>query len=138
MTRPAHGESEITDVQARKTALIVAGVCFLIAAWNIYRGRMTVVMVFGGIALLLALIGLFVPPAARAFHRLWMGIAFVLGYINSRILLSILFYGVFTPYKLVSRLIGRDPLHRRGPSEPTYWIKRQNTRQTKEQFERLF
>jgi Saxitoxin biosynthesis operon protein SxtJ len=138
--RPARGadKAEVTDKQARKTALIVAAVLFLLAAWNIYRGRTTVVVVLGGFAVLLTLVGLFVPVVARAFHRLWMGIASVLGYINSRILFSVLFYGVFTPYNLVSRLLGRDQLRRRGAGEPTYWVKRESTRQTKEQFERLF
>ena len=33
----------VTDAQARKTALVVAAVLLAIAAWNFYRGRMTVV-----------------------------------------------------------------------------------------------
>jgi hypothetical protein len=48
------------------------------------------------------------------------------------------YYGLFTPYRIVSRIVGRDPLRRRGAKEPTYWVKREYTRQTKEQFERLF
>jgi hypothetical protein len=128
----------VSDKQARKTALIVAAVLALISLWNIYRGRFTVVAVFGGIAVLLTLIGLFVPVAARGFHRLWMGIAGVLGYVNSRILLTILYYLLLTPYGLISRLFGRDPLDRRGASRDTYWVKRESTRQTQQQFERLF
>ena len=128
----------VSDKQARKTALIVAAVLALISLWNIYRGRFTVVAVFGGIAVLLTLIGLFVPVAARGFHRVWMGIAGVLGYVNSRILLTILYYGLLTPYGLISRVIGRDPMDRRGPKRDTYWVKRKETRQTQQQFERLF
>ena len=128
----------VSDSQARKTALVVAAVLFAIALWNIYRGRMTQVAVFGSIAGVLALIGLFVPVAARAFHRLWMGIAAVLGYVNSRILLSLLYYGLFTPVGLVRRLIGHDPLKRRGAVQSSYWITRPYTRQSKDQFERLF
>jgi len=133
-----HAPKPVSDKQARKTALIVAAVLALISIWNIYRGRFTVVAVFGGIAVLLTLIGLFVPVAARGFHRLWMGIAGVLGYINSRILLTILYYLLLTPYGLISRLFGRDPLDRRGKSRETYWVKRKETRQTQQQFERLF
>jgi len=128
----------VSNEQARKTALIVALVLGLIAIWNVYRGRFTVVAVFGGIAVLLTLIGLFVPVAARGFHRVWMGIAGVLAYVNSRILLTILYYGLLTPYGLISRMFGRDPLDRRGRSRDTYWVKRESTRQTQQQFERLF
>jgi hypothetical protein len=128
----------VTDAQARKTALIVAGVLFLIALWNLYRGRMTVVAVTGGIGGALLLAGLLVPALARRFHVFWMGVAGVLGWVNSRVLLSLMFYGIFSPYGLVSRLVGRDTLNRRGPRRDTYWTPRRMTRQSKEQFERLF
>jgi hypothetical protein len=133
---PQHGP-EVSNDQARKTALVVAVVLLLICVWSIYRGRMIVAGVLGSVAALLTLSGLFVPVVARGFHRFWMGVASVLGYVNSRILLSLLYYGLFTSYGLISRLV-RDPLRRRGDVEESYWIKRPYTRQTKEQFERLF
>jgi Saxitoxin biosynthesis operon protein SxtJ len=145
LTEPAKTRSKklerspaVSDSQARKTALVVAAVFFGIALWNIYRGRMIQVAVFGGLAAVLTLIGLFVPVAARGFHRFWMGIAGVLGYVNSRILLSLLYYGLFTPVGLVRRLIGHDPMKRRGSVQPSYWVTREHTRQSKNQFERLF
>ncbi len=136
--RRARHVPEVTDSQARKTALVVAGVLFAIALWNLYRGRMTVVVILVTIAALLTLMGLFVPVAARSFHRVWMSIAAVLGYVNSRILLSLLYYGLFAPVGLVRRLFGKDPMKRRGPSQSSYWVTREYTRQTNDQFERLF
>jgi hypothetical protein len=67
-----------------------------------------------------------------------MLIAGVLGYINSRILLSIMFYGILTPYGLVMRLFGRNTMNRRGPNGETYWIPRRRTRQMPAGFERQF
>ncbi|HLL73738.1 MAG TPA: SxtJ family membrane protein [Pyrinomonadaceae bacterium] len=128
----------VTDAQARKTAAVVAAVLLAIAAWNLYRGRPTVVAVLGGAALLLLLAGFFVPAAARRFHVFWMKFAVVLGHINSRVLLGLMYYGVFTIYGVVSRLVGRDPLRRRGAGAESYWVERKTTRQAREQFERLF
>lgn len=128
----------VTDSQARKTSLIVAGVLLLLAAWNFYRGRMTVVYVLGGIGCALLIIALLLPPVARAFHTLWMRLASILGYVNSRVLLTLLYYLFMTPYGLISRIMGRDPLDRRGPARETYWIEREQTRQTREKFERIF
>jgi hypothetical protein len=130
--------SAVSDSQARKTALVVAGVLFATALWNLYRVRLTVAATSAGLAAVLTLIGLFVPVAARAFHILWMGVAGVLGYVNSRIILSLVYYGVFTPVGLGRRLLGRDPMKRRGTAQSSYWITREHTRQTKEQFEKLF
>jgi Saxitoxin biosynthesis operon protein SxtJ len=131
-------KQQVTNQQARKTALIVAGVLLLLAGWNLYRQRMTVVAVLGGIALTLIIMGLLVPPAARAFHIAWMKLAFVLGYINARILLFLLFYLVITPYGLVARLFGHDPLNRRAKERDSFWIPREKSRQAKEGFERSF
>ena len=130
-------DARVTDAQARKTAAVVAAVLSLIAAWNLYRGRAAVFAVAGGAALALALAGLLVPSAARRFHVFWMRVAAVLGYVNSRVLLTVLYYGLFTPYGVVSRLL-RDPLRRRGARRESYWVERKRTRQAPEQFERLF
>jgi hypothetical protein len=128
----------VTNAQARKTACVVAFVLLAIAAWNFYRGRTNVVRIFTASGALLLVIGFLIPAAARAFHTGWMRFASALGHVNSRVLLSLMFYGVLTPYGFVSRLAGRDPLRRRGQRLESYWIKRKTTRQTSEQFERLF
>ncbi|MFL6230107.1 MAG: SxtJ family membrane protein [Pyrinomonadaceae bacterium] len=131
-------QPQVTNQQARKTALLVGGVLVAIAAWNYHRGRMTIVEVFGALGVLLVVAGLAVPPVARAFHVGWMKFAHALGWVNSRVLLTVLFYGVFAPYGFLSRLLGRDPLGRRQAAGETYWTTRKTTRQTAEQFERLF
>jgi glucan phosphoethanolaminetransferase (alkaline phosphatase superfamily) len=128
----------VTNAQARKTALLVAAVLFLFAAFSLYRHHQTRASVLGGLSLALLLTGLIVPPLARAFHRAWMRLAYVLGYVNSRILLFVMFYGIVTPYGLVARLFGRDALSRRGKGRESYWIMREKTKQTREQFERGF
>ena len=131
-------EGRVTDRQARKTALVVAAVLLLIAAWNFYRGRTGVVLIFAAAGASLVVAGLLFPAAARAFHNAWMRFAAALGRVNSRVLLSLMFYGVLTPYGFVSRLAGRDPLRRRAKGRESYWIPREHTRQTRERFERLF
>jgi len=132
------GAAHVTDAQARKSALLVAAVLLGIAAWNLYRGRTTVVIIFGAPAAALVVVGLFVPAAARAFHKVWMRFAVLLGHVNSRVLLTLMYYGVFTPYGVVSRLARRDPLRRRGRGGESHWVERKRTRQTREGFERLF
>lgn len=133
-----HAAGAVTNAQARKSALLVAAVLLGIAAWNVYRGRMTVVLIFGALGAALVVAGLLVPPAARAFHTAWMRFAVLLGHINSRVLLTLMYYLVVTPYGVVTRLVGRDPLRRRGTAQGSYWVERKTTRQTREQFERLF
>ena len=124
--------------QAKQSALMVGAVLLLIAAWNVWKDRPLVYEIAGGCGLLLILVGLLWPAAARIFHRGWMRFAGVLGYVNSRILLSLMFYLVFTPYGLVMRAFGRDTMNRRGAGKQSYWIRRAKTRQDRPQYERLF
>jgi hypothetical protein len=133
-----HAAGAVTNAQARKSALLVAGVLLAVAAWNLYRGRTTVVVIFGALGAALVVAGLLVPPAARAFHTAWMRFAVLLGHVNSRVLLTLVYYLVVTPYGVVTRLLGRDPLRRRGAAQGSYWVQRKATRQAREQFERLF
>lgn len=129
---------QVTNKQARNTALVVAAVFLLIAGWNFYREREIIGIIFASLTAGFALTGIFLPTAAKYFHVYWMKLALVLGHINSIILLTLLFYLVFVPYNFVSRIIGRDPLRRRGKKGESNWTLRKTTRQTKERFERLF
>ncbi len=127
----------VTNKQARNTALVVAAVFLLIAAWNFHRERETVWIVFASLSAGFGLLGTLLPTPAKYFHVYWMKLAMFLGHINSIILLTLLFYLLFVPYNLVSRIIGRDPLRRR-KTMTSNWTLRERTRQTKEGFERLF
>ena len=131
-------DRSVSNREARKSALLVGAVLLIIAVWNLHRGRVVVVAVLGTAGAVLILIGLIFPTAARIFHLAWMRLAAALGFINSRVLLTLMYFLVVTPYGLVSRLVGRDPLRRRRAGEKSYWIERVHTKQSKEQFERLF
>ena len=130
--------SPVDAAEARRSALLVAGVFALIAAWSVYQDRETVAIASGGVSALLLSIGVFSTVASQAFHRAWMGLAHVLGWVNSRILLSLLFYVVLTPIAIIQRLLGRNTLGRRGPGSESYWVRRKTQAQSPEQFERLF
>jgi len=58
----------------------------------------------------LVLIGLFLPVLADGIHRVWMKLAELLGGITSRVLLTVIFFIVFVPLGLISRLLGKNDL----------------------------
>lgn len=64
----------------------------------------------GGVCWLWALA---LPKTIYYPYRGWMAVGAVLGWINTRILMSIVFYLVVLPIGLGLRLLGRDPLRRR-------------------------
>ena len=131
-------ETPVTTAQSHRSTFIVGTVLLVFAGWNVYRGRTAVVAVLGVAGVALLLIGMLSTSGARILHRAWMKFAAALGYVNSRVLLTLLYLIAVTPYGLLSRLVGRDALKRRGSSEKSYWFARGRTRQSKEEFGRLF
>ena len=56
---------------------------------------------------------LLAPVALGPVYRLWMKIGHVLGWVNTRIILGIMFFFMFAPVALVLRLLRKDMLRRR-------------------------
>lgn len=54
-----------------------------------------------------------------------MKFAHVLGWINTRIILSIVYFFIFTPLALIFRLMGKDPLGRPFEAVDSYWAKKE-------------
>ncbi len=54
-------------------------------------------------------------------YWLWMGVAFVMGNIISRILLSLFFYLLITPMGIVRRMVN-DKLLLKRPDRSSYWF----------------
>jgi hypothetical protein len=92
----------------------VGGVLLLIAGVLAWRGRIVTAEVVGTIGAVLVFLALVRPALLTRPRAIWMRGALALGYVNARIILTVLFLLVLTPMGLIWRLIGRDPLaHRR-------------------------
>jgi len=62
---------------------------------------------------MLVISALVLPRSLGPVYRVWMAIGRVLGWINTRIILSMVFYGIFVPTGLVRRLVGKDSMRRK-------------------------
>ncbi len=59
------------------------------------------------------------PLSLKLPYKLWMLFGNVMGWLNTRIILGLIFYFVFLPYGLIMKLLGKDPLSRRIDSKMT-------------------
>jgi len=64
-------------------------------------------------AAIFALPAIVLPPVLKPVYIIWMKFGAVLGWVNTRIILAIVFYALFTPYSLILKLLGKDPLSRK-------------------------
>ena len=69
------------------------------------------------VGVVLAALGLTVPIIIKPIYIIWMTIGYYLGWINTRIILSIMFYLLILPVGLIMRLLGKDPMARNMPKE---------------------
>ena len=103
-------------------ALILVMFGGLAVWWGVVRDQVGLATVFGIVATVVGPLGLIAPQAVRPIFVAWMVIAFPIGWTVSRVLLAVVFYGLFTPLGLLFRLIGRDRLQRvRRHDRDTYW-----------------
>lgn len=103
---------------------IVGGILLLIALYPLVMGKPDTLhwwaLLSGGVLCLAALV---YPSALRWPYQVWMQLGHALGWVNTRILLTIIFYGLILPMGLVLRLIRKDPLSlRMDPLAKTYKI----------------
>ena len=103
----------------------VYGATFLtaLAAWRYLHedAWLALALLLGG--LLVCALGAFRPALLRLVFVASMIVTFPLGWVTSKVVLFVLFFGIFTPLGLFFRLVGRDALSLRLERESkSYWI----------------
>lgn len=110
----------------RSFGFVMAGASFVIGAWihwkNNFEASTTVdvlAIVFAGF-LLLALVA---PKLLAPLEWVWMKLAHVLGFIMTRVLLTLVFFLAVTPIGLIFKGLRKDLLGKRFHAKAeSYWI----------------
>lgn len=113
-------------------AAIVAGILW-------YNDSVQGMQIAGAVAGVFLAAGLLFPMVLKPLFVVWMGIARVLAFVNTHLILALVFYSLFTVIGLVMRLLGRDPLDRKlSPTAKTYWHRREKPLLDRAHYERQF
>jgi Saxitoxin biosynthesis operon protein SxtJ len=103
MTEASKPKTKITKDQSRDTGMAMVLLCLLIFLARHKNGWLYAAMG-------LHVINMIVPLVFKPVAVVWLGLSEFLGNISSKILLSIVFFGVVTPIGMVRRLLGKDSL----------------------------
>jgi len=77
------------------------------------------------------------PLALNPFYKVWMRFGLIMGWINTRIILFIIFFGIFFIVGLIMRVFRRDPMSRRVEKDSASY-RVASTQQAKEHLERPY
>ncbi len=122
----------------RKFGVTIGIVLLIIAAILLWAGR-TTYPIWGIIGVVLILAALLFPVVLKPLNKVWMSLAVVLGWIMTRVILSILFYFGMTIVKFIAMLFNKRFLNLKiDHSADTYWEKREKKPFDPTTYERQF
>jgi len=127
-----------TKKEFRKFGLTVGSVLVAIAVLLFYfeKPSATYFAVIGG---LLILFGAMFPNILKPINKIWMSLAIILGFIMSRVILTILFYLVLTPVAILAKIVSKKFIVLKyDKSANTYWEKRTNIHKKQIDYDRQF
>jgi hypothetical protein len=95
-----------TKEQNRDTGMAMVLLCLILLLAKKREGFLIAAMV-------LLVLNMTIPQIYRPVTVIWLRLSDLLGAISSRVLLSIVFFGIVTPTGLLRRLAGKDSLQLR-------------------------
>ncbi len=94
---------------------------------------------FLSISALFFVLAVVLPAALKPVYIAWMRFAALLGWVNSRLILLVIFYLAMAPMGLVMRLFGKDPLERKiDKNKESYWKQNGQKSFSAQDYERQF
>ncbi len=123
-----HGRKNLslTDTKTgelRKFGIIVGSVLIVLGTFPLLRSKvLNLYLIFpGGLLFMTALIR---PALLGPINKIWLKAGHLLGRINSFIILSVIFYVIFTPMRLLVGTFSKERKFAFKLSKDSYWTRR--------------
>ncbi len=116
-----------TKREGRKFAFPVGTAFGVLGGIVLWRGNPPAAIAFGSLAGTLWLLGVVMPAKLGPLYRAWMALAHAISKVTTPIFLGVMWLLVITPFALVGRLLGHQPLLH-PQREGSYWQTREHAR----------
>ena len=83
-------------------------------------------------------LGIIIPILLKPIYILWMTFAVMLGWVMTRVILSIVFFFIITPISLLTKLLGEDFLALKKSNSESYWNYRDSSEELNQNYEKQF
>ena len=121
----------------RSFGITIGIILFIISAILFYYDKSShqIIAYIGGGFIAL---GTIIPILLKPIYILWMTFAVILGWVMTRVILSIVFYFIMTPIGLLTRLLGEDFLALKKSNSGSYWNNRDQAVELNQDYEKQF
>ncbi len=129
---------DLTARNLRKFGIVVGSVFLLLSIFFYYKTELLYILIvffiFGGF---LVICGFLSPLFLNKIYKIWMLFAFVIGWFVSRVILTVLYFGVVTPLSVAAKIAGKQFLDIKfKDGKNSYWLKVQSLKE--KNYEKLF
>lgn len=115
-----------TDNQTLKKFSIVMFFALMIIGTLLFFKHKNSFVIFYLIAIIFFVIGRVAVKLLKPVYTMWMKLAFVLSWINTRVILFIIFYLIITSISLIMKLFKADPLDLKiDRCKQSYWNRKE-------------
>ena len=111
--------------------LLVIGVFLFIREKDLF-------VYFCSIGSILIIISGIAPIILKPIYKIWMIFAVIIGWIMTRVILSVLFFSIITSIGIFTRLIGKDFLNLKTRNQKSYWNSRDREYELNQNYEKQF
>ncbi len=117
---------EIRNIKSDKKELkkfgITIGVALLIISAILFIYEKPSAPYFIGVGFVFQIVAQIFPTLFLPLQKIWMAFSVVMGFIMTRVILSVLFYLVITPISFISKIFGKDFLNLKiEKDKKSYW-----------------
>ncbi|SVD21954.1 uncharacterized protein METZ01_LOCUS374808 [marine metagenome] len=119
-------EIKITKKEIRKFGIVIGIILLIVGVILLWKRNIyyPILMIMG---IFLFVGGLSIPIILKPIYIIWMIFATIMGWLMTRFILSLLFYGLITPISLIARLMGKKFIYLRWDKiNNSYWNYRSN------------
>jgi len=101
------------------------------------HSRQSIVLLY--VALVLFFLATLIPAILKPLYVFWMRLALVLAWVNTRLILVLIYYLLITPISIIIRVFGKDLLDRViKEDKDSYWLDKPNKVLSTEDYQRQF
>ncbi len=105
----------------KKFGLFFSMIFFIFGGYFLYADSMMSAYFLIATSIIFLFFSLFKPNLLNPLNKIWMYFGYLIGIIVSPLVLSLLFFLIFTPVSILMKIVGRDELRLKFKKCDTYW-----------------